>query len=335
MTAAAAGPSADLPSLTAAHNARLPAIDSLLPAGAEPALATPPGPPPAYGTVAEELLTVPGAAGVARTVTVDPEVMESCWVSLRSHQLVRARVGGGDGPAAVSAMAALLSRWQAHVAAQPAGPEGETSAVLSWPSRDTVMTQLFLRRGLRPAVMVAARPGARPMAPAALPCGVTIRPLAECDVAAAGALQLAVVSWDAQFGGVHLRPSTPARSRDEVAAQLGAEPVTAWVAERAGAVVGYVAIEWPREAAWVSGLAAGDPGRTAYLGCMSVQAGRRGGGTGAALAAHVHSCLDAAGVQLTLLHHAALNPLSAPFWARCGYRPLWTGWEAVPHTAFR
>jgi GNAT superfamily N-acetyltransferase len=111
--------------------------------------------------------------------------------------------------------------------------------------------------------------------------------------------------------------------------------VRAWVAEQAGEVLGYVSIEWPDHAGWVAGLAAGDRSRTAYLGCMSVQAGRRSGGIGAALAAHVHGHLDAAGVQLTLLHYAALNPLSAPFWARCGYRPLWTTWEAIPHTALR
>ena len=68
---------------------------------------------------------------------------------------------------------------------------------------------------------------------------------------------------------------------------------------------------------------------------MSVGTGLRSGGIGAALATHVHGHLDAAGVQRTLLHYAAMNPLSAPFWSRCGYRPLWTTWEAIPHTALR
>jgi GNAT superfamily N-acetyltransferase len=330
MTGAAEAPCTDLSALTAAHNARMAAVDALLPAAGVPAAA--------YGTMAEELLTVPGAAGVARASTVDPESMESCWGTLRIHSLVMARAGGGtgDGPdAAARAMAGLLARWQAHVAAQPFDDHGESSAVLSWPSRDTVMTKLFLSHGLLPAVVVGARAGGRPMAPARLPEGVSIRPLRERDVAGAAALQLAVVAWDSQFGGVHLRPSTPARSRDEVLAQLGGDPVRAWVAEQAGEILGYVSIEWPDHAGWVTGLAAGDRSRTAYLGCMSVQAGRRSGGIGAALAAHVHGHLDAAGVQLTLLHYAALNPLSAPFWARCGYRPLWTTWEAIPHTALR
>ena len=45
--------------------------------------------------------------------------------------------------------------------------------------------------------------------------------------------------------------------------------------------------------------------------------------------------LDARGVDITLLHYAQLNPLSAPFWSRMGYRPLWTGWEVRPAASLR
>jgi hypothetical protein len=56
---------------------------------------------------------------------------------------------------------------------------------------------------------------------------------------------------------------------------------------------------------------------------------------GAELAAHYHREADAAGIGVTLLHYALLNPLSAPFWSRQGYRPLWTVWEASPAAAIR
>jgi hypothetical protein len=36
-----------------------------------------------------------------------------------------------------------------------------------------------------------------------------------------------------------------------------------------------------------------------------------------------------------LLHYAQVNPVSAPFWSRMGYRPLWTIWEARPAAALR
>ena len=38
---------------------------------------------------------------------------------------------------------------------------------------------------------------------------------------------------------------------------------------------------------------------------------------------------------LTLLHYSQMNPLSAPFWHRMGYRPLWTTWEARPAASLR
>jgi GNAT superfamily N-acetyltransferase len=63
--------------------------------------------------------------------------------------------------------------------------------------------------------------------------------------------------------------------------------------------------------------------------------GERGTGAGGALIRHVHDALDARGIDLTLLHHAQLNPLSAPFWHRMGYRPLWTTWEARPASTLR
>ena len=69
------------------------------------------------------------------------------------------------------------------------------------------------------------------------------------------------------------------------------------------------------------------PGVTAYLPTMFVRPGERGGGIGAALVRHAHGVLDERGVYTTLLHYAQMNPLSAPFWNRMGYRPLWTGWE--------
>lgn len=77
------------------------------------------------------------------------------------------------------------------------------------------------------------------------------------------------------------------------------------------------------------------PGVTAYLQFMFVRPDERGGGIGAALVRHVHDELDARRIDMTLLIYAQLNPLSAPFWHRMGYRPLWTTWEARPAAALR
>jgi hypothetical protein len=34
-------------------------------------------------------------------------------------------------------------------------------------------------------------------------------------------------------------------------------------------------------------------------------------------------------------HYAQVNPLSAPFWHRLGYRPPWSAWETRPAASLR
>ena len=53
------------------------------------------------------------------------------------------------------------------------------------------------------------------------------------------------------------------------------------------------------------------------------------------MVARLHHEIAAAGVAITLLHYAQINPLSAPFWSQQGYRPLWTAYEARPARIFR
>jgi GNAT superfamily N-acetyltransferase len=77
------------------------------------------------------------------------------------------------------------------------------------------------------------------------------------------------------------------------------------------------------------------PGTTAYLQTMYLRPRDRGAGIGAALVSQVHHVLDTRGIDVTLLHYGQVNPLSAPFWHRMGYRPLWTIWEARPAAALR
>jgi len=72
-----------------------------------------------------------------------------------------------------------------------------------------------------------------------------------------------------------------------------------------------------------------------YLTFMFTVPGERAGGVGAALCARLHDEVAAAGVPVTLLHYAQVNPLSAPFWSQQGYRPLWLAWEARPAAMLR
>ncbi|ONI92115.1 hypothetical protein ALI22I_05750 [Saccharothrix sp. ALI-22-I] len=149
------------------------------------------------------------------------------------------------------------------------------------------------------------------------------------DLDAAVGLQLELARWNQQFGGRVPRPSTEANSRRILGARL-AWPTSSWtwVAEVAGAVTGLVVVTPTERADRVAASVAAGP--VAYVGCLVVGAGHRGDGVGAALVATAHDALDAAGVGVTLLHYYAMNPLSAPFRHRCGYRPLWTEWSRRP-----
>ncbi|MGP4114451.1 GNAT family N-acetyltransferase, partial [Streptomyces sp. 4N509B] len=156
--------------------------------------------------------------------------------------------------------------------------------------------------------------------------GVPVRPLTEADTEDATRLWLEELRWDAQFGSTWLRPSAERNIRHRLAEALARERPWMWLAEgRDGAPVGMIAVEPPHQADWVTGFTSAD--RPGYVTHMVVTAAHRGAGVGAALAHTAHTALAEAGSPLTLLHYAALNPLSGPFWHRQGYRPLWTTWH--------
>ena len=75
-------------------------------------------------------------------------------------------------------------------------------------------------------------------------------------------------------------------------------------------------------------------GPVAYVVLLHVADEARGAGLGAALVdAALERVRDEHGRDtVVLLHHGVLNPLSAPFWARHGFRPVLTTWE-LPVTA--
>jgi GNAT superfamily N-acetyltransferase len=257
--------------------------------------------------------------------------MLSCWTALTSHQLTSIRISDDD-PAA--SMVALLDQWSAHLHKLATEDPGETNATLTWPSRDAAMTTTFLAHGLAPTTAVAVRPAGRRV-PDRTDTDVRVRPYDVRDAAAVAALWLEEVHWDAQFGGATVRDSTPERLREQVAEFAAGTRPECLIAERGGTIVGIVVLEWPEDAGWISSMVASDSARTAYISCMSVRADGRSAGVGSALAASAHELLEEAGVEMTVLHYSALNPLSVPFWHRSGYRPLWTAWETRPHTTLR
>jgi GNAT superfamily N-acetyltransferase len=232
-------------------------------------------------------------------------------------------------------LAHLLGQWRDHLAVLPEAAAEDTAAMVSWPSRDVSGVNALLGHGLQPITVIAARPAGRATraGDADPPADLGIREAGPADLGAVTELEMGVIRFDAQFGAAFLRPDTEDLVRAETQAALATRPAWAWLAERDGRPVGLVHVQPPARSGWIADMTR--PGVTVYLQTMFVRPGERGGGIGAALVRHAHRALDARGVEITLLHYAQLNPLSAPFWNRMGYRPLWTGWETRPAAALR
>jgi len=294
------------------HNERLRGIDPLLPSAAP---LPEPGP-------ADVLLEVSGGVGFARLVRADLSTLDGTWNPAERHVLL-ARIGADDP---VAAMDALLSRWRDVVHATI--EDAESSAIVTWPARDVAMTRLFLDRALAPRGVFAVRMAGRPM-PQADRLTV-VRPITDADVDAAAALELELVRMNQQLGQMIERPNTAELIHAKYAADV--RP-WCWLAEVDGEAVGLLTVLDPKRNRWPDGLTSA--GSAAYVSDLMVIPSRRGAGVGTALVRRAHAALDEAGLQATVLSYLGMNPLSGPFWHRCGYRPLTVGWETRPATHLR
>ena len=264
---------------------------------------------------------------------IPPDSLNQTWGAADRFTLVP-RLAGHD----VSAPAdVLLAQWRDHLAGVGAARGLDSSATVVWPSQDITGVQALLRHGLQPLTVIAAR--LRPQVPNGPrfeprgAYGVTIRSAGPADEEQVLDLELRLIRYDMHFGGPVWRPATPRLVRDEIRASLARRATWTWLAERAGRAVGLLVAQPPQETGWIAGMTSASP--AAYLQTMFVDYAERGTGIGSALVRHLHAQLDAAAVGVTLLHHSQVNPLSAPFWYRMGYRPLWTSWEARPVGALR
>jgi GNAT superfamily N-acetyltransferase len=303
---------------------------------------------PAAGCGAGLIVTGPGgqpaAVGACEHWEGGPDELDLAWGAARRFQLTAWTAGPGMG----AALDQLLSLWRDHLAGLPGADDEDTAAVVTWPCRDIGGIAPLVRHGLAPFGVVAARLTGRHgdhTGPAeggdesAGPAGtghraLRIRRATPADIDTVVRLGMEVIRFDAHFADVIDRPSTAAALRREAAAGLLAGPECwTWLAERDGTATGMVAAQRPEAAGWVAPMVRQAP--TAYLMFGFVLPTERASGIGAMLAARLHREIEAAGVAVTLLHYEQTNPLSAPFWSRQGYRPLWTSWETRPAGTLR
>ena len=280
------------------------------------------------------------AAGRCEHWVGAPGSLDLSWGAARRYQLSAAVAD----PGVADGLDQLLSLWRDHLTELPDTGEEDTAAVVTWPSRDADGVATLLRHGLDPLEVLAARTAPR-RAPADVPSVIPnarvlrldgqprIRRAGVADIDAVARLGLEIVRFDSLFAAPIERAGTLDALRREAAGLVAGPAPWTWLAERDGEAVGMLAAQRPEAAGWISPMVRLAP--AAYLMLMFVQSGERGTGIGAALVDQFHREADAAGVAVTLLHHAQLNPLSAPFWSRHGYRPLWTTWQAAPARALR
>jgi len=273
----------------------------------------------------------PAGLAACRHERVKSGTLSQTWGTADRFSLV-ARLREADTSAALDD---LIGQWRDHLADLPGTGADDTAAMITWPARDVSGVTTLLRHGLQPITVIAVRP-ARAEAAGPRPAGsesLVIREAGPADLDVVTELEMGVIRYDALFGAAILRPATEELVRAETQAALAVRPARAWLAERDGEPVGLIHVQPPEESRWITGMTRA--GVTVYLQTMFVRPGDRGGGVGEALVRQLHAVLDARGVDTTLLHYAQLNPLSAPFWSRMGYRPLWTGWEVRPAASLR
>jgi GNAT superfamily N-acetyltransferase len=273
----------------------------------------------------------PAGLGVCRHQHVSADTLAQTWGAATRFALTLRLREHDAGPVAEE----LLAQWRDHLHRLPEAAAGDTAAVVTWPSRDVSGVLALVRHGLQPMTVIAVRPAGRPIPAygAAVAPGLVIRTASPGDIDVLTEMGMGVIRYDAHFGGVLPRPATESLVRGETRTALGRWPEWIWLAELDHRPVGLVCVQPPEDSDWIAG--ATRPGVTAYLSTMFVRPDDRSGGIGAALVSRVHAELDARGIEVTLLHYAHANPLSAPFWHRMGYRPLWTIWEARPAAALR
>jgi GNAT superfamily N-acetyltransferase len=259
-------------------------------------------------------------AGVVSVASVPPDSTVSLWSALQVWEL-HPMIGSAG-------MTELLTQWQVMMARRSPGPD--SSCLVTWPSRDAGATRALLAHGLVPMSTLAIRPGG----PIPAPGSLRVRQARPRDLEAALGLAMAELEYSSLVGGSVMRPGAREIKRRALTQHIAqGDPV--FLAERDGIAVGLAEC-------WFSDSEAGSwsetrirHGRWGYVNSLSVAAEVRGTGVGQELMAAVHRALADAGAQGTFLYFNPPNPLSSVFWARQGYRPLWTIWEVRPAGALR
>lgn len=305
--------------LLQAQTTRFEQLDPLLPAAA---------PPPEGQVLTAALSRGDRVAGVLTHSRFAPGSATTLWSAAELWEL-HPLLGAAAGPG----LAALLAEWRKFGARTGSG--ADSACLLTWPSRDAEAAKPLLDNGFVPLTNLAVRT-VRAGSPAhrAPQAGVTVRRATIADLDVVLTLELAELAYSALVGAAIARPDAAAVKRAALVRHFEQGDLI-WLAERDGLPVGVAHCRLiDVTGASLTALRLRQ-GRWGYVNCLSVAAEGRGGGVGRELMAVAHHELLASGASGTFLYVNPPNPLASVFWARQGYRPLWTSWELRPANAFR
>ncbi|GAA4438472.1 GNAT family N-acetyltransferase [Actinokineospora soli] len=301
-----------LKSLLRAQAARFTALDPLLPEPADP---------PEGVVLTAALAGGERVAGVVVRTIHQPGAPQTLW-STRDVRELHPIVGA----AGATGIDALLKRWVQRL--DPAGPD--SACLVTWPTRDAESTAPLLAHGFVPLTVLAVRTTPQPVSPAVC----SVRRATPADLDALVELSMAEVEYAALVGGGIVRDDAWEIKRGTVAQHLTrGDPI--WLAELDGVPVGMVEA-WETDAqpgSWARTRVRA--GRWVFVNCLSVSPAARGLGVGRTLMDVVHTSLLGPRSAGSFLYYNPPNPLSPTFWAKQGYRPLWTVWELRPASALR
>jgi GNAT superfamily N-acetyltransferase len=302
--------------LLAAQSTRFERLDPMLP---------PAAPPPEGNVLTAALPDGERVAGVLMRGRYEAGSAPTLWSAMELwelHPLLGASGGAG--------MEALLREWRGLL--DRLSPGTDSACAVTWPSRDAEAVKALLAHGFVPLSTLAVRRGPWSDDPPRGDLAVRLATMRDLDVALE--LEMGELAYSAMVGAAIDRPDAPALKRAALTRRLEqGDPM--WLAEQGGVPVGLAhcrLLEVTPGSASATRLPAG---RWGYVNCVSVRAEVRGTGVGRGLMAVAHSELALRGATGTFLYYNPPNPLASVFWARQGYRPLWTIWEVRPADALR
>lgn len=295
-----------------AHTRRLQAADPKL------------GPIPPAADEPVDVLGVDNADGsvwgILRRTVVAADDPISLW-GPTTREILQIRTATTPHPEAVKG---LLDRWLTRVDAEGETGSGDRGAIVRVPVAETGLARPLLAAGFAPQTTTAILPVHSWMAETPTPADLSLRPPEQADRDALLDLAEEMLASDIAAGSAWPRPHGRGLMAHYVDEMLGYGEGWAYVAEDEEGLTGVVSLNPPEQSEWAAPSTSLSP--VVYLGMAAVTERVRRQGVGRRLVSAVHQQAAVTGQQAILLDHACLSPLSAPFWQRHGYRPLWTTW---------